>query len=153
MFFNKHFHIASHEAPINFFFWTHPALRRRGDVVTTSPCTSQRRRRYVPNETPNDVSKWRNNDVSSVRLPNVSNKSQTQWRVSGTLPRRLSSTFPRRPISTSLQRLLQVPNKTPKNVVVVRLHHFPELRFCDVLLVGLCYTFKLLWHNLSLVGF
>ena len=77
----------------------HPATRRPGDVVTTCLCTSQRRRSYVANETPNDVSmesrqdvsvvrlhnillercedvlRERKNDVSSVRLHNVSNKS------------------------------------------------------------------------------
>ena len=39
---------------------THPALRRRGDVVMTSFCMSQRRRRYVRNEATNDVkmSQW-----------------------------------------------------------------------------------------------
>ena len=87
---------------------SHPALRRRGDVAATSLCTSQWRRRYVSNETPNDVSmerredvsmvrlhdvllerhndvsKWRNNDVPSLRLHDVSNKSQmkhptTSW--------------------------------------------------------------------------
>ena len=87
---------------------THPALRRRGDVAAMSLCTSQWRRRYVSNETPNDVSmerredvsmvrlhdvllerhndvsKWHNNDVPSLRLHNVSNKSQmkhptTSW--------------------------------------------------------------------------
>ena len=47
----------------NFGLGTHPATRRRGDVVTASLCTPQRRRRYVSNETPNDV--------SVVRLPNV----------------------------------------------------------------------------------
>ena len=34
----------------------HPVSRRRDDVVTTSLCTSQWRRRYVSNETPDDVS-------------------------------------------------------------------------------------------------
>ena len=93
---------------------SHPATRRRGNVVTTSLCTSQRRRRYVSNETPNDVSverrqdvsvvrlhdvllvcrddvPWgRNDDVPSVRLHDVSNKSQmkhpttSQWYVSTT---------------------------------------------------------------------
>ena len=77
----------------------HTTLRRRGDVATTSPCTSQWRRRYVSNETPkdvsmegsqdvsvvrlhnvllerrSDVSKGRNNDVPSLRLHDVSNKS------------------------------------------------------------------------------
>ena len=73
-------------------YTTHPALRRRGNVATTSLCTSQRRRRYVPNDTSNevpmerpqdvllerrnDVSKGRNNDVPSVRLHDFSNKSQ-----------------------------------------------------------------------------
>ena len=49
----------------------HPALRRRGDVGTTSLCTSQRRRRYVPNQSPNDVSMERRQDVSVVCLHEV----------------------------------------------------------------------------------
>ena len=36
-----------------------------------SACTSQRRRRYVSNETPNDVSVERRQDVSVVRLHNI----------------------------------------------------------------------------------
>ena len=43
-------------------------MRRRGNVVTASLCTSQWRRRYVPNETPNDVSLERRQDVSKVCL-------------------------------------------------------------------------------------
>ena len=35
---------------------SHPETRRRRDVVTTSLCMPHRRRRYVSNETPNDVS-------------------------------------------------------------------------------------------------
>ena len=74
-----------------FMITTHPALRRRGDVAATFLCTSQWRRRYVSNETPNDVSmerredvllerhndvsKGRNNDAPSLRLHDVSNKS------------------------------------------------------------------------------
>ena len=56
----------------------------------------------------NDVSKGRNNDAPSLRLHNVSNKSQmkTQLRLDGTSPRRHSGASPRRPISTSLRRLL-----------------------------------------------
>ena len=70
----------------------HAAIRRRGDVVTTSLCTSQRRRRHLSNETPNDVSvecrqdvllerrdnvlRGHNSDVPSVRLHVISNKSQ-----------------------------------------------------------------------------
>ena len=73
----------------------HPAKRSRGEVVTTSLCLSQRSRRYVSDETLNDismecrqdfsvlhlhdvwlehrqeVSRGRNNEVSSVRLQNV----------------------------------------------------------------------------------
>ena len=66
---------------------THPATRRRGNVVTTSLCTSQWRRRYVSNETPNNVSVERRQDVSVVRLHDISNKSQmkhpmtSQWYV------------------------------------------------------------------------
>ena len=52
-------------------FISHPATRRRGDVVTTSLCTSQRRRRNASNETPNDVSVERRQDVSVVRLNDV----------------------------------------------------------------------------------
>ena len=44
---------------------------RQKDVVMTSACTSQRRRRYVSNETPNDVSVERRQDVSVVRLHNI----------------------------------------------------------------------------------
>ena len=47
---------------------TLPVLRRRSDVATRSLCTSQWRRRYVSNETPNDVSMVRRQDVSVVRL-------------------------------------------------------------------------------------
>ena len=78
----------------------HPATRRHSDIVTKSICTSQRRRSYVSNETPNavsverrqdvlvvrlhdillercdNVSRGRNNDVPSVRLLDVSNKPQ-----------------------------------------------------------------------------
>ena len=36
---------------------SHPATERRGDVVTTSLCASQRRRRYVSNETPKSYAK------------------------------------------------------------------------------------------------
>ena len=51
--------------------YTHPALRRRGDVAMTSLWTSQWRRRYVSNETPNDVSMERRQDVLVVRLHGV----------------------------------------------------------------------------------
>ena len=53
-----------------FLLHSHPVTRCRGDVVTTSLCTSQRRCRHVSNETPNDVSMERRQDVSVVRLHN-----------------------------------------------------------------------------------
>ena len=126
---------------------SHPATRRCGDAVTTSLCTSQRRRRYVSNETPNDVSVERrqdasvvrlydfllvcrddvsrvcNNDVPSVSLQDVSNKPQmkhpktSEWYVTKTSQWYAST--------TSLRRL---PNETPNNVAVVRLLHVSELR-------------------------
>ena len=51
--------------------YTHPRIRRRGNVVTTSVCTSQQHRRYVSNETLNDVSVERHQDVSVVHLHDV----------------------------------------------------------------------------------
>ena len=111
---------------------THPALRRRSDVAVTSLCTSQWRRRYVSNETPNDISMEHRQDVSVTRLCDVlwnvittsqkdvtttphfyvtttsqtSLKWNTQRRLDGTLPKRVSGTYPWRPISTSLRHLL-----------------------------------------------
>ena len=49
----------------------HQATGCHGDVVMTSLCTSQRRRRYVSIETPNEVSMERRQDVSVVRLHDV----------------------------------------------------------------------------------
>ena len=102
---------------------SHPATRGHDDVTTTSFCTSQRRRRYVKNETPNDVlmerregvsvvhlhdillerrddvSRGRNNNVSSVRLHDVSNKSQmkhpttSHWYVTKTSQWYVSTMF------------------------------------------------------------
>ena len=50
---------------------SHSAARLPGNVVTTSFCTSQRRRRYLSIETPNDVSVELRQDVSEVRLHDV----------------------------------------------------------------------------------
>ena len=47
---------------------SHPATSRCGDVVTTSLCTSQQRRRYVSNETPNYVSVVHHQDISVIRF-------------------------------------------------------------------------------------
>ena len=88
---------------------THPAIWRRGDVVTTCLCTQVRpkwntQRRLVGTsprhlkgclhdvllERGDDFLKGRNNDVPSVRLHDVSNKSQMkhpttfQWYVTKT---------------------------------------------------------------------
>ena len=49
----------------------HLARGGHEDVVATSFCPSQRRRRYVSNETPNDVSVKRRQDVPVVRLQDV----------------------------------------------------------------------------------
>ena len=108
----------------NYLPATHPATRRRTDVVTTSLCMSQRRRSHVSNEIRNDVSVERlhdillerrddvsrrgNNDVPSVHLLDVSNKSQMkhpttsqwyvtktcQWYISLTSHQYLSTTSP-----------------------------------------------------------
>ena len=55
-----------------------------------------------------NASRGPNNYVSSVRLDDISNKSQMkhQRHFIGTSPRRLSGTYPRRLISTSLGHLL-----------------------------------------------
>ena len=50
---------------------THPAPKRRDDVVTSSFCMFQQCRRYVFNETPNDVSMERRKDVSVECLHKV----------------------------------------------------------------------------------
>ena len=100
-----------------------PVIRLRGGLVATLLCTSQWRRRYVPNETPNDVLverrqgvsvvrlydvvlehcddvlKGRSNDVLSARLHDVSEKSQmkhpttSQWYVAK-MPQWYVSTTP-----------------------------------------------------------
>ena len=53
---------------------TRPARRRRDDVVATSFSPSKQRRRYVSDETPNDVSMERRQDVLVVRLQDVIKK-------------------------------------------------------------------------------
>ena len=126
---------------------SHPVIRRCSDAVTTSLCTSQRRRRYVSNETPNDVSVERrqdvsvvrlydfllvccddvsrvcNDDVPSVRLQDVSKKPQMKHPK--TSQRYVTKTSQWYASTTSLRRL---PNETPNNVTVVRLLHVSELR-------------------------
>ena len=43
------YHVEKEELP-------HSAKKRRGDVLTTSLCTTAQRRRYVSSKTPSDVS-------------------------------------------------------------------------------------------------
>ena len=92
----------------------------------------------------NDVSRGRNNNDPSVRLHDVTSKSQikysatTQWYVTS---------------GKSLWRLQSLPKKIPNNVAVLRLRHVSELHCRDALLVGLYYVFKLPCHDLHLVGF
>ena len=95
----------------------------------------------------------------------------------GMLWRRLMGTQWWRPISGSPRRLKQVSNETPndvsvvrhQDVSVVRIHNIPLVRLCDVfcnsqtkhLITSLqyvstasrSYVFKLLCHDLHLVGF
>ena len=158
---------------------THLATRGCSDVVTTSlyvsptcagtselkhPATSRwnvakTSQWYVSTTSCWNVVSTSQEDATTTPHRCFSSTSQTslkwntQGRLSGTSPGRLSSTYLWRPISTSLRRLLQVPNETLNNVAVVRLHHFSELRCCDVLLIGLYYIFKLLCLELNPVGF
>ena len=76
----------------------------------TSLCFFHQRRRYVTNETPNDISIKRCQDVTVVRLHDA-------------LLERRDERF----ISTSPRFLKQVSNETPNHVAVVRLHHVSEL--------------------------
>ena len=119
---------------------THLAKRRRGDVVKASLCTSQRRRRYISNVTPHDVSMERHQDVSVVRLHGIlsercddvsrgrkratshkyfsttsqtSLKWNTQRHLIGTLPRRLSGKYSWHTISKSIQRSSKSQIKHP----------------------------------------
>ena len=141
----------------------HPATRRRSDVVTTSLCTSQWRRRYVSNETPNDVTVERRQDVSVVPLHDVLLVCR---------------------VDVPWERNDDVPSVRLHDVSVVRIHHVPLVRLYDVFcnsqikhpITSLWYVsttswshavarpclqyslyyvlyFKLLWHDLHLVGF
>ena len=53
------------------FLQSYLATRRPGELVTTSLSTSQRRRRYVSNETPNDLLMERRQDISVIRLHDI----------------------------------------------------------------------------------
>ena len=105
------------------WFITHLETRCCGDVITASLCTSQQRRRCASNKTPNDASmepfqdvsavrlhdillercdddsRGRSNDVLSLRLHDVSNKSQmkhpttSHWYVTKTSQWYVSTTY------------------------------------------------------------
>ena len=115
---------------------SHRSTRRRSDIVTTSLCTSQWRRRYVSDETPNDVSmegcqdgsvvrlhdvllerrddvwRGRNNDVPSVRLHNVSDKSQMKHPATSRLYVTKTSHWYVSATSVPSVRLCDVSNKS-----------------------------------------
>ena len=129
----------------------HPTMSRWNVAKTSQWCVSTTCYWNVITTSQKDVTTTPNHYVSTTSQTSL--KRNTQRRLSGTLPRRLSGTYPRRHIGMSLRCLLKVPNKTPKNVVAVCLHHVLELRFHEILLVGLYYTFKLLCPNFHLVGF
>ena len=129
----------------------HPTTSWWNDTKTYQSCVSATSYWNVITKSQKDVTTTPHHYVSTTSQTSL--KWNTQRPLSGTLPIRLSRTYPRRPISTTLRRLLCVPNKTPKKVVVVCLHHVSELRFCDVLLVGLYNTLKLLCRNLHLAVF
>ena len=103
-----------------------------------SLCTSQWRRRYVLNETPNDVSMERRQDVSVVRLYDIWNvittsqkdvtmaphqyvsttsqtilKWNTQRRLDGTSPKRFSVASPWHLTGTSHRRLKRTYQRRP----------------------------------------
>ena len=113
---------------------THPARRRRSDVVTTSlyvsatsagtsemkqPATSRWNAAKTSQWYASTTSYWNvvttsQEDVTTTSHQCVSSTSRTslKWNTQ----QRLSSTYPWRPISTSLRRLLYVPNETLNNV-------------------------------------
>ena len=88
---------------------SHPAIKRRGYVVTMSLCASQQRHRYVSNETPNDVSVERRQDISVACFHNV------LLDCCEDISRRRNGDVPSVP-----QCLKQVSNETSTDVKVVR---------------------------------
>ena len=107
----------------------HPVTRRCGYVVTTSLCTSQQRWRYVSNETPNDISVVCHQDVSVVRIHDVPLV-------------RLSDVSCNSQMKHPITSLWYVSTTSQSYVVAT-----------PCLYYGLYYVFKLLCHDLQLVGF
>ena len=107
----------------------YPATRCRVDVVAAPLCTSQRCRRYISNEAPNEILVERHQEVSVmpilndplVCLYNVYCNSQTKH---------------------SITSLWYVSTTSPCYFVAI-----------SYLYYGLHYLFKLLCHDLHLVGF
>ena len=85
----------------------HPAIRPCGEVVTTSLCTQQQRLRNVSNETPNNVSLERRQDVSVVDFHDV-------------LLERRDNVLKGHNNDVPSVRSKQVSNETPNDVSVVR---------------------------------
>ena len=160
---------------------TYPATKRCGDVVTTSLCTSQRGSRYVSNETPNnvsvehrrdvsvvrlygfllvcrdDTSRGRNDDVPSVRLHDVSNKSQmkhpttSQWYLTKTSQWYVSTTSPLVCLcDVSCNSQMKHPIKSLRYVSITSQSYVVAT---PCLYYGLYFVFKLLCHDLQLVDF
>ena len=159
---------------------THPATRRRGDIVTASLCTSQRSRRYVSNETPK-TSQW-----SVVKTCQWYVFTTSYWYVVTTSQGDVMTTS-HQYVSTASQISLKWNTQRHsvvrhQDVSVVRIHDVPLVRLYDVscnsqmkhpitslwyvsttsqsyvaatpcLYYGLYYVFKLLCHGLQLVGF
>ena len=119
---------------VNYQSISHPPTRRRSNVVTASLCTSQQHRRYTSNETPNNVSVERRQDVSVVRLHNILLVccGDVSWGCNDDVPSvRLHDVSNRSQIKHPMTS--QFPNETPNNIAVVRFHHVLELRCRDVL--------------------
>ena len=102
-------------------------MRRRNDVSLYVPATSQVR--YISNETPNDVSVVRHQDVSVVRIHDV--PLVRIYDVS-------SNSQMKHPITS-----LRYVSTTSQSYVVTT----------PCLYYSLYCIFKLLWHDLHLVGF
>ena len=122
----KHQHLINKREKVGL---AHPATRRRGDVVTTSLCTSPRRLKQVSNETPNDVSVVRHQDVSVARIHNVPLVQLYDVSCNSQMKHPITS--------------LWYASTTSRSQVVAT----------PCLYYGLSYVFKLFGHDLHMVGF
>ena len=109
----------------------HPTTSQWNFAKTSQWCVSTTSYWNVITTSQKDVTTTPHHYVSTTSQTSL--KWNTQRRLSGTLPRCLSVMYPWGPISTSLRRLLKLPNETPSNVAVVRLHHTSKLCCRDAL--------------------